>query len=228
MHVHDWLELTKKGAGRAGLALLLFVGALAVLAPALSPCLPNEYTGAIFSPPSGAHWLGTDDVGQDIRARILYGARTSLLVGSGAAFLSVTLGLLEGGTAALFGGLYERFWMRVADILLALPPVIVLVMVASYFKPNVLLMVLLLSVFLWPGGARVVRAQTLSLKERMSVAASRTFGAGWQHLLFRHLLPDLGPVLVAVFIQDARRAIFMEAGLSFLGVSDPAVIRPWA
>lgn len=224
MHINYWQEINMSKAGRAGLIILFVMVLLAVMAPVLSPYSPSWYTGAVFSPPSAAHWLGTDDVGQDIFSRILYGARTSLAVGFGTAFLSVSLSLLVGGTAALFGGFYERFWMRLVDVFIVIPPVIVVILAAAYLRPNLLLLTTLLASFLWPGGARVVRAQTLSLKERMAVAASRTFGAGWGHLLIRHIIPDLGPILIAVLIQNARRAVFLEAGLSFLGVSDPAMI----
>lgn len=224
MHVNYWREIKQSNTGRAGLALLFLITALAVLAPLLSPYQPHTYTGAVFSPPSVQHWLGTDDVGQDIWTRLLFGARTSLAVGCGTALLSVFLSIMVGGTAALAGGLYERLWMRLVDVLIVIPPVIVVVLAAAYLRPNLFLLISLLSAFLWPGGARVVRGQVLSLKERMPVAASRTFGAGPRHLLFSHIIPDLGPVLAALLIQDARRAVFMEAGLSFLGVCDPALV----
>ena len=163
-------------------------------------------------------------MGQDIWTQLLFGARTSLIVGCGAAVLSLLFSVLVGCTAALFGGVYDRLIMRLVDAMIVIPPVIVVILVAAYLRPNILLMILLLAAFLWPGGARVIRAQTLSLKERMHVSAARTFGAGWPHLLVHHIIPDLGPVLVAAMIRDARRAIFMEAGLSFLGISDPTVI----
>jgi len=224
MHVNYWQEVKKNNTGRAGLALLFLITAVAVMAPLLGYSEPCAYTGAAFSPPSLQHWLGTDDVGQDVWTRLLFGARTSLAVGCGVALLSVLFSVLVGGTAALLGGFYERFWMRLVDVLIVVPLVIVAVLVASYLRPNLFLLIFLISAFLWPGGARVVRAQVLSLKEKMSVAASRTFGAGLKHLLRCHIIPDLGPVLVALLIQDARRAIFMEAGLSFLGVCDPSLI----
>lgn len=224
MHVNYWREIKQSNTGRAGLALLFLMVVLAALGPLLSPYQPYAYTGAIFSPPSAQHWLGTDDVGQDIWTRLLFGARTSLTVGCGVALFSVFLSILVGGASALAGGLYERFWMRLVDVLIVIPPVIMVILAAAYLRPNLFLLIFLLSSFLWPGGARLVRAQVLSLKERGPVAASRTFGAGRRHLLFNHIIPDLGPVLVALLIQDARRAVFMEAGLSFLGICDPALV----
>jgi peptide/nickel transport system permease protein len=225
MHVNVWHEVVGNNMGKAGLLLIGLVVALAVFAPALSPYSPRENTDTpAFSRPSEDHWLGTNDARQDIWTQLLYGARTSLSVGFGVALLSAFISVLIGGTAAIFGGLYDRFWMRVVDATIAIPDVIVIILVAAYLRPNVLLMILLLSALSWPGGARVIRAQTLTLKERMHVSAARTFGASWSHLLVRHIIPDLGPILVAIMIQDARRAVFMEAGLSFLGISDPSVM----
>ncbi len=225
MHVNVWHEMAESTVGKAGLVLIGLVVFLALFAPLLSPYSPRENTDTpAFSRPSADHWLGTNDARQDIWTQLLYGARTSLSVGFGVALLSAFISVLVGGTAAIFGGLYDRFWMRVVDATMAIPDVIVIILVAAYLRPNVLLMILLLSALSWPGGARVIRAQTLTLKERMHVSAARTFGAGWSHLLFRHIIPDLGPILVAIMIQDARRAVFMEAGLSFLGISDPSMM----
>ena len=224
MHVNYLREVKQNNTGRLGVALLLLMLTVALLAPVLSTYQPAQYTKDIFSPPSTQYWLGTNDVGQDIWARLLYGARTSIAVGIGVAVTSTLLSLLIGGTCALFGGLYDRFWMRLVDVFIVIPPVLVAILVAAYLRPHVLLLVLLLSAFFWPGGARIVRSQTLSLIEKTPMTAARTFGAGWGHIMLRHVAPDLGPILVVLMIQDARRAVFMEAGLSFLGVSDPSII----
>lgn len=224
MHINYWQEIKNDSFGRLGLVLISLIVVLAILAPLFTSYQPQDYTGSAFSPPSWQHLLGTNDVGQDIWTRLLYGARTSLIVGCGAAVLSLLISVMVGCTAALFGGIYDRLMMRLVDAVIVMPPVIVVILVAAYLRPNTLLMIVLLAAFLWPGGARVIRAQTLSLKERMHVAAARTFGAGWPHLLVHHIIPDLGPVIAATMIRDARRAIFMEAGLSFLGISDPSVV----
>ncbi|MFZ5651049.1 MAG: ABC transporter permease [Bacillota bacterium] len=224
MHINHWREVKQNNLGLAGLAMLFMMVSLAVMAPLLTQHLPGEYTGSIFHPPSAQHWLGTNDVGQDIWAHLLYGARTSLAVGLGTAFLSLFLSLLAGGSAALLGGGYDRLLMRLVDALIVIPPVIVVILAAAYLRPGLVLLIVLLSAFLWPGGARVVRAQTLSLRERMYVAAAGTFGANRLYLLMRHIVPDLAPVLAAILIQNTRRAVFMEAGLSFLGISDPVLI----
>ncbi|MGA1795108.1 MAG: ABC transporter permease [bacterium] len=224
MHVNYWHVLWRDRLGRFGLLLICLILVMALFAPRLAGHQPVAYTRAPFSPPSMKHWLGTNDVGQDIFTRLLYGARTSLVIGIGVGILSVLLSIMIGATAALFGGLYDRIAMRVVDALLVIPPVILAILVAAYLRPNIMVLIALLSLIMWPGGARVVRAQTLSLKERMHVSAARTFGAGHRHVLIRHIIPEMGPILIAVLIQFIRRGIFMEAGLSFLGVSDPAMI----
>jgi len=225
MHVDYWKEVTGSNLGKTGLIIIGLITALAIFAPLLTPYDPHEKTNTeAFGAPSKDHWLGTNDVRQDIWTRLLYGARTSLAVGFGVAVLSTFLSVLIGGTSAMFGGAYDRFWMRVVDAIIAVPSVIVIILVATYLRPNAALIILLLSILTWPGGARVIRAQTLSLKERMHVSAARTFGASWSHILLRHIIPDLGPILIAMMIQDARRAVFTGAGLSFLGISDPSMI----
>lgn len=224
MHINYWQTFRKDGLGRAGLGLLALVVGLALFAPLLAAHEPAEYAGPPLAPPSREHWLGTNDVGQDVWSRLLYGARTSLVVGGGVAALAGALSLVIGSSTALLGGLYDRCWMRAVDAMLVIPPVIMVILVATYLRPNLGLLVVLLSILIWPGGARIIRAQTLSLQARMPVVAARAYGAGRWHLLTRHILPDLGPILVAVMIQDARRAVFMEAGLSFLGVADPSLL----
>lgn len=208
----------------SGLAMLALIIFMALFAPLLSGYSPDDYTGQIFSPPSADHLLGTDSMGQDIWSRLLYGARTSLFVAVGVAVISSAFSVFIGATSALFGGIYERFWMRTVDAIISIPSIIVMILVAAYLRPSLSLLIILLSFFSWPGGARIVRSQVLTLKERMHVSAARTFGAGWGNILKRHIIPDLTPIITAMMIQDARRAIFMEAGLAFLGVSDPMVI----
>jgi peptide/nickel transport system permease protein len=224
MHIDHLQEIQHDPLTRIGLILLATIMLMAIFAPLLSIYLPHDYTGKIFSPPNADHLLGTDYMGQDIWVRLLYAARTSLLVAGAVALISSSLSVLVGGTAALAGGFYERFWMRTVDAMTSIPSIIVMILVAAYLRPSLILLILLLSAFSWPGGARIVRSQVLTQKERMHVHAARTFGAGSMHILINHIVPDLWPIIASMMIQDARRAVFMEAGLAFLGVSDPTVI----
>lgn len=224
MHIDPLGEISHNPLAKIGMIMLATVMLMAIFAPLLSSYSPHDYTGKIFSQPSKDHLLGTDSMGQDIWVRLLYGARTSLLVAGAVALLSTSLSVLVGASAALIGGLYERLCMRIADAMISLPIIIVMILVAAYLRPSLTLLILLISAFSWPGGARIIRSQVLSLKERMHINAARTFGAGSRHIISTHILPDLSPIISALMMQDARRAVFMEAGLAFLGVSDPMVI----
>jgi len=224
MHIDPLRDLLHDRLALSGMIILALIGFMAIFAPLLSGCSPDDYTGQIFSPPSADHLLGTDSMGQDIWSRLLFGARTSLLVATAVAFLSSAFSVFIGASSALMGGLYERFWMRAVDAMISIPSIIVMILVAAYLRPSLPLLIILLSAFSWPGGARIIRSQVLSLKERTHVSAARTFGAGWDHILMHHIIPDLAPLITAIMIQEARRAVFMEAGLAFLGVSDPLVI----
>lgn len=224
MHIDALGELSHDPLARAGAIMLVIIAGLAIFAPLISGYSPHDYTGKIFSPPDRDHPLGTDSVGQDIWARLLFGARTSLLVAVSVALISSSLSVIVGASAALAGGLYESFCMRIIDAMISLPTIIVMILVASYLRPSLPLLILLISLFSWPGGARIIRSQVLSLKQRMHINAARTFGAGKEHIIFTHIIPDLSAIICALMMQDARRAVFMEAGLAFLGISDPTVI----
>ena len=162
--------------------------------------------------------------GRDLFSRVLYGARTSLAIALLVGTLTTLVGTFLGATAALRGGLYERFVMRTADIFFILPELMVIILIASYLRPGLPVLVLLISALSWQGGARIMRAQTLVLKNKAHIAAARTFGAGALYILKKHILPDLGPLMVAGFIQYARKAVFMEAGLAFVGICDPSTV----
>jgi len=114
--------------------------------------------------------------------------------------------------------------MRVIDIFLVIPPIVIIIIVSAYITPGVPVMIFLLAALFWPGGARIIRAQALSAKERRHVHAARACSAGWFYILRKHIVPDLGQVTAAVMLLDARRAVFMEAGLAFLGISSPSMV----
>ena len=217
-------QILRNHIGRAGLILLTIMILAALLAPLLSSFDPGEQTRDSLLDPSAAHWLGTNQVGQDIWSRLLYGARTSLLVGFGVGGLSLILSVLFGVSAALVGGLYDTILMRIIDAFIIIPMLIVIVLVSAYLQPGLPVIIILLSFLSWQGGARVIRSQTLSLKQRGYIVASQLFGANRWYVAWRHIIPDLGPILFVEFIHGVRRAIFMEAGLAFLGIGDPTMV----
>jgi peptide/nickel transport system permease protein len=224
MHISLKREIKQSHTGQAGLVILVLIIVIAVLAPVLGRYDPVQQSAASLMPPSLSHWLGTNHVGQDIWSQLLYGARTSLMVGFGVGILGLILGMIFGISAALIGGLYDKIIMRIVDAFIVIPVIVMVILVAAYLKPNLLVLILLLAALNWQGGARVIRAQALSLKEGGHVNASRTFGAGQLYIAWRHIVPDLGPILLVEFISGVRRAIFMEAGLAFLGIGDPMVV----
>jgi peptide/nickel transport system permease protein len=220
MHIRYAATLTG-GAGRRGFLVLCFWGAAALMAPWVAPYAPEAYVGKAFSSPSLHHWLGTNDVGQDILSQLLFSARTSLVVALSAAGLSNAAGLLIGGGGALLGGRGDRTAARLIDIWLVIPPILGAMLAAAYLRPSPVLLAVILAAFFWTNPARLVRAQTLALKESDKIIAVRAIGAGPAYVFRRHILPEVWPVLWATIIHDARRAVFMEAGLAFLGICDP-------
>jgi len=224
MHINLKKEIKESGPGKTGLVILLLVVAVAILAPVIALHDPYQQSTASLLSPSSHHWLGTNHVGQDIWSQLIYGARTSLLVGFGVGILSTLLAIVFGVSAALVGGFYEKVVMRIVDAFIVIPMVIIVILVAAYIRPGIIILILLLSLLSWQGGARVIRAQSLSLRERGHVNAARSFGANHFYIAWRHIVPDLGPILLVDFIYGVRRAVFMEAGLAFLGITDPNVI----
>jgi peptide/nickel transport system permease protein len=224
VHINVKKEIVGSSPAIVGFVILLVMIMAALLAPLIAPYDPQQQSVASLLAPSMSHWLGTNHVGQDIWSQLLFGARTSLLVGFSVGILAVLLGSLCGLSAALIGGIYERIVMRLVDSLIVIPMIIVIIVVAAYIKPNILVLIVLLSLLSWEGGARIIWSQTLSLKERGYVAAARSFGARKSYLAWRHIIPALGPILLVDLIYGIRRAVFLEAGLAFLGISDPALV----
>jgi peptide/nickel transport system permease protein len=212
--------------GKAGLILLIGVLLLAAAAPLICTHGPWAYAGPALSAPSRDHWLGTDDLGVDIWAQICFGARISILVGMGTALLAGSAGALAGILTGYRGGWTDRLLMRLIDILLVLPDLPVMIVLAAFFGPGVWTLIVGLSAFSWVFSARIVRARVMSLKQRRYIHAAEICGAGTWYLVRRHFLPEVFPLTAAAMIRLSGRAIVAEAGLSFLGLGDPAA-RSW-
>lgn len=222
MHINYGKMLWENRLGRVGMIILCSMVITVLIAPFITDD-PRNYSKDRFEPPSSEHLLGTNDIGQDILSRVIYGARTSLFVAFGVGIVSTFLTTLLGTSAALIGGRYEAIVMRCVDASMVLPATIVLIIVAAFVNPNTGVLILLMSVLGW-GGARIARSQALSLKERLHVLAARSFGGSRFYIVSKHIIPDLAPIIVVHFVFSARRAVFQEAGLAFLGISDPLMI----
>lgn len=206
------------------LAFLAFLVLLAVAAPLVSPYEPNRTALTIrLTPPawgdggSWAHPLGTDGLGRDIATRIIYGARVSLLVGAAAVMFGGGIGLLAGLVAGYFGGRVDALFMRLGDVQLALPFILVALAVLAIIGPGVVNVILVLSVGQWVEYARVSRGEVLSLREREFVLAARVIGQRDRAIIRRHILPNVMPTVLVIASLAVGNVILSEASLTFLG-----------
>jgi peptide/nickel transport system permease protein len=212
----------------AGLVVMAFLYLAALLAPLLAPADPNaQDLASVHRAPSATHPLGTDQFGRDLLSRILYGSRISLLIGFVSVGLAVTIGTLVGAAAGYLGGGTDWVLMRIVDVLLSFPRLVLLLAVIALFRPSIFLLVALLGLTGWMGTARIVRAEVLSLREREFILAARALGFGRRRIVFGHILPNaLAPVVVAATL-NVGNTVMLEASLSFLGLGVQPPTASW-
>lgn len=204
---------------RWALAFLAGLLAVSLVAPLVTPHGAEAIDlAARRGAPSPAHWFGTDDLGRDVAARVLVGARVSLAIGALAAVLAAALGLACGLAAGLAGGRVDALLMRLTDAMLAIPRLPLLMLAAATLRPGVPLLVLLVAAVGWMEAARVVRTETRSIAARDFVAAARGLGLRTMQVVGRHVLPGLVPVTSVALTLAVGRGILLESTLSFLGV----------
>lgn len=208
----------------AGVVLVSAFTVIGALAPWVAPYSPRAISGDTFERPSRAHLLGTNDAGADIFSRLVWGTRTTLVVAVCATALILAVGMALGLTAGLRGGLADTVVMRIADVFLALPVIPLLIFIAALAGPSLTLSILMIGLFTWPQTARIVRSQTLSLRQRGFVDIARGLGGGPLYVMRRHLVPALGPVIGANLVFVAGVAVTTEAAMSFLGLGDPSAV----
>ncbi len=219
-----WHSLSIPGKVSAIILALLIL--MAIFAPLVS-WLPHERSsGPPLSPPGMPHLLGTDELGVDIWAMICYGSRGSLAVGLGTALLAGLGGGIIGMFAAYKGGWIDRLLMRIIDVMIALPNLPVMIVLAAFFGPSLVNIIMVLALFSWSRPARIVRAGALSLKEQPYIKMASHYGASSYYLLARHFLPELLAIVMVSMIRLAGKAIVAEASLAFLGLGDPTS-RSW-
>jgi len=211
-----------------GLALAAIIILFVFVWPPLFGLDPNAIDLlALNQPPSAGHPLGTDGVGRDVLARVLEGGRISLTVAGAAVAISLVLGFLVGALAALGGRWADAVAMRAVDLAMTLPPVILLLVLASITGPGIGPTILVVALLSWPLLARMVRARLLELRERDFVTAARGMGAGLGHIMLRHALPNSIDILVVYATLQIANATLLEAGLSFLGLGVPPPDASW-
>lgn len=216
------------GSAVAGLVVLVGMVATILLAPPLLALSPNAIDLlSLNKPPSARHWLGTDGVGRDVFARLLEGGRISLLVAVSAVAISLCIGFLMGALATFGGRVLDGAIMRLVDLAMTLPPIVLLLVLASITGPGIAPTIFVIALLSWPILARMVRARLLELRERDFVLASRNMGAGTWHLIWRHALPNTLDVLVVYATLQMANAVLLEAGLSFLGLGVPPPDASW-
>jgi peptide/nickel transport system permease protein len=215
-------------AAVAGFVVLVVLVGTILLGPTLLGLSPNAIDLlALNKPPSAKHWLGTDGVGRDVFARLLEGGRISLSVALGAVSISLVIGFLMGALAAFGGKLVDAVIMRIVDLAMTLPPIVLLLVLASITGPGIGPTILVIALLSWPILARLARARLLELRERDFVLAARNMGAGTWHLVLRHGLPNTLDVLVVYATLQIANAVLLEAGLSFLGLGVPPPDASW-
>jgi len=206
-------------AALLGLAVLIVILAAILTYPFWWTYTPNQIDlRALNKGPSASHWFGTDGVGRDVFARLMQGGRISLLVAVTSVGVSLVIGFLVGAVSAFSGRLADGAIMRLVDLAMTLPPVILLLVLASIVGTGIVPTIAVISLLSWPVLSRMVRARLLELRERDFVVAARGMGAGMGHLLFRHGLPNCIDILVVYATLQIANAILLEAGLSFLGL----------
>lgn len=211
--------------------ILVFLLLVAVAAPILTP-YPEQGLGdpnisEKFLPPSAAHPFGTDDIGRDLLARVMFGARTSFIASFSIVIVAVVIGTLLGAVAGYFGGWIDEVIMRITDVFLAFPPLLLAITIASVLEPNLRNSIIAVGVTWWPWYTRIVRAQALSIRERNYVRAARSMGVSDFAIVRRHILPNvLSPVLVQATL-DLGSALLTMAGLSFLGLGVQPPTADW-
>ncbi len=212
-------KLRRHGMLLLGLAIVLGMSALALLAPWIAPYPPDALNlDAVLMPPSAAHMLGTDAFGRDVFSRLLFGARVSLWVGFVAVGISLCIGIVLGLLSGYFRGWVDEVIMRGVDVMLCFPSFFLILAVIAFLDASLVNIMVVIGLTSWMGVARLVRAETLSLRERDYIAAARLAGAGARRILAVHVLPNaLAPVLVSATLGVAG-AILVESSLSFLGL----------
>jgi len=224
----SWVLLWRNRLAISGLALVLGLFAVALLARWLAPYNPDFIDlKQVLMPPSAAHLLGTDTLGRDVLSRIIYGARVSLLVGFVAVGIATLVGVLVGALAGYYGGVLDQILMRLVDLMLCFPTIFLILAVIAVLGPSIWNIMAIIGLTSWMGVARLVRAEFLSLREREFVVAARALGASDARLIWRHLLPNaLTPVMVSATLGVAG-AILVESSLSFLGLGVQPPTPSW-
>ena len=222
-----WRRLRKNRLAVAGAIVLLVLGILCAVGPLFAQSYQEQNLDLGATPPSADHWLGTDTLGRDLFARILYGGRISILVGLVATFVALAIGVVYGAVAGFFGGKIDSVMMRLVDIMYALPFTIFVILLMVFFGRNIVLLFVAIGAVEWLTMARIVRGQILTIKKMEFIEAARSLGFGKRRIIFRHMIPNvLGPIIVYTTLTIPA-VMLLEAFLSFLGLGVQPPMSSW-
>jgi peptide/nickel transport system permease protein len=216
-----WEQFRSNPAGIISAVVLCIFLFLAIFGYQLLTHGPHASVGDTFQPPSLEHLMGTDHLARDVLSRFIAGVRISLMVGMGAASISLVVGVIVGATVGFLGGVVDVILMRFADIVLTIPMIVLGMALAAFLGTSVTNMVLIIAFLSWPRSARIVRSEFLSIRERDFVLAAEAVGSSTWWIVFREILPNAIPAILVNWSYEVGRAIILEAGLSFLGMGDP-------
>jgi peptide/nickel transport system permease protein len=222
----NWLWQVIAGSRKAkiGLGVILFFVLLAILAPWIAPYDVHTRVGPVYAAPSLRHPLGLDDGGVDMVSLLIWGGRNSLIVGFAATFIAIVIGGGIGMVSGYFGGWSDMFLMRVTDYFLVIPDLPLAIVVATVWGASMMHLIVVIALLLWTTTARLVRAEVKSVRERVYVKRERSLGASDARIVFRHVLPQIGPLLIANTVLTVAVAIFDETALAFLGLGVPGAV----
>lgn len=222
--------LRRKPMALLGMVMLLAVVLTALAAPLVAPYTLEEMatlsvtSDDVLAPPDAAHLLGRDDAGKDVLSELIYGARISLIVGFSASFMSLIIGTIVGMYAGYSGGKVDAFFMRLVDFLMVIPTLPLMLVIITFWGRGLGKIILVIGLLYWTYMARLVRSQVISIKERRYILRARALGASDIRIIFRHIFPQVVPLIIAQGVLDTSTAIIAESSLAFLGLGDPTQI----
>lgn len=224
---HVWNALKHDKVAIVSLFLLSAIILLSLIAPLL-PMDPNATNiSQMLQGPSAEHWFGTDEVGRDYLARVIYGGRVSLLVGFLAMLTSVTIGVVVGTVAGYCGGIVDMLLMRIVDIMSSIPWMILVTVISIFLRPGLRSIIIVIGFFTWMEVARLVRAETLSIKEREFVMYAQFAGVPIWRIIAKHVIPSVFPTIIIAATSGIANAIMTESSLSFLGIGIQQPMSSW-
>ncbi|HED24008.1 MAG TPA: ABC transporter permease [Firmicutes bacterium] len=218
-----WSIYRQNTMGLIGLGILLFFVLMALFGPSLVQITTYAVDGVtqVLHPPTSKFWLGTDDLGKDIFSGVIIGSRVSLLVGVAATAISMIIGTVIGIVSGFYGRSIDTILMRLTDVFLVIPWLPLMLVMAALLGPSLGNIIFVIGITSWAGTARIIRSQTLSIKERPYVERAQAIGSGDGHIMMHHILPNVFPLIFANTVLVAAVAILSETTLSFLGMGDP-------